>query len=227
MPLSSSTQSHLAAVYSNLAQMLLISSAAAYLQIFSDNYLIQMLSNLGIFGVLGCLLAFSFTDEQQRPGQAKALLFGFAIFKGLSLGPLIGMTLAVNPNLLFAALSSSAIIFGSLSAAVLYSPNPATFYVTGILTSFVTISFWLSLVNLFFRSSNMYSLELYLGLSIFSLYVVYDTQVIIARANQGSKTVLRHCLDLYVDLVAIFARILILLLKKDQDKKREREKRRK
>ncbi|KAJ3366859.1 Bax inhibitor 1 [Kappamyces sp. JEL0680] len=206
--------------------MLLVSSAAAYFQAASDSYLVALLSNVALFGVLGSLLGFYFTDEVQSPGRAKLLLLTFAAFKGLAIGPLIDAALVINPNILIAALSSASILFASLSIAVLYNPSPAAFYVSGILLTLVSTSFWLGLLNWFLQSSMLYSLELYMGLVMFSLYVVYDTQLIIAKANAGSKAVLRHCLDLYVDFVAVFVRILSILLKKDADKKREQEKKR-
>ena len=126
----------------------------------------------------------------------------FAVFKGLELGPLIGMAIAVNPSILVASVGSSALVFASLSASVLYSPVPSQIYVTGMILSTLSISFWLAILNLFMQSSMLWSMELYLGLFLFSLYVIYDTQILIKKAEEGSKLYLRHCLELYIDAVA-------------------------
>ena len=224
LELSPAVQNHVYKVYSQLAQMLLISTAAAYMQITSENWIIQSLNYLSFVGLLGCLIAFSFTDETKNEGRAKMLLYGFALFKGLSIAPLVELSLFLNPSLLISALGSTAIIFASLSLSVLYSPLPSTFYITGLLMSLLSVSFWLGLVNIFLQSQAMYSFELILGLAIFSLYVVYDTQVLIQKANQGAKTYLRHCLDLYIDFVAMFVRILIILMRKDQEKQEKKKK---
>ena len=53
--------------------------------------------------------------------------------------------------------------------------------------------------------------ELLLGLLIFSGFVVFDTQVIIAKHEFGDSDYLSHALDLFVDAAALFRRILVLL----------------
>jgi FtsH-binding integral membrane protein len=52
--------------------------------------------------------------------------------------------------------------------------------------------------------------------------VIYDTQVMIERAASGSKDLVADAMQLYLDFIAIFVRILIILLenaKKDEKKK--------
>lgn len=224
LPLAPAIQEHVGKVYQTLFQMLLLSTAAAYLQITNDGWLVETLSYFSFIGGLVCLIAFYMTDEIKSESMSKNLLYGFAVFKGLALGPLIGLAIAVNPSILVASVGSSALVFASLSASVLYSPVPSQIYVTGMILSTLSISFWLAILNLFMRSSMLWSMELYLGLFLFSMYVIYDTQILIKKAEEGSKLYLRHCLELYIDAVAIFVRILVILLKKDEEKSEKKRK---
>jgi FtsH-binding integral membrane protein len=116
-------------------------------------------------------------------------------------------------------------MFVSFSLSVLYSPRRNVFYVAGLLSSSLTMLFWLQLINLFIGSQTGYTIELYLGLVAFSLFVIYDTQIMIAKAEQGSKKVLQHSLDLFIDFVSVFVRVLRVLLRKEEEKERKRRKR--
>ena len=55
----------------------------------------------------------------------------------------------------------------------------------------------------------------------------YDTQLIVEKASAGDMDHVRHALDLLVDLIAIFVRVLIILMKNAEEKNRkENEKKR-
>ena len=81
-----------------------------------------------------------------------------------------------------------------------------------MLSSTISIGFWISFANLFLRSKMFLSLEIYLGIFMFSLYVIYDTTQIIKRAEMGSKDYLSDSLKLYTDLIELFVRVFIFLI---------------
>ncbi|KAF1325106.1 Bax inhibitor-like protein, partial [Globisporangium splendens] len=66
----------------------------------------------------------------------------------------------------------------------------------------------------------LYSANLYGGLVVFCGYVVFDTQMIIEKASMGDKDSLRHALELFLDFVSIFVRIMVILIQNADKKKR-------
>jgi FtsH-binding integral membrane protein len=70
-------------------------------------------------------------------------------------------------------------------------------------------------------------MQLYGGLLLFVGYVLFDTQVIIERAERGDFDYIKHALDLFVDFAAIFVRILVILTKNSNERQRRDERRRK
>merc|ERR1719174_374071 len=92
-----------------------------------------------------------------------------------------------------------------------------------LLSGLSTLLF-LGFLNIFFRSQLLFQAHLYIGLAIFCGFVMFDTQVIIRKARNGDKDFIAHSLDLFIDFVQIFRKVLILLMqkesKKDENKRR-------
>lgn len=66
----------------------------------------------------------------------------------------------------------------------------------------------------FLDSSQCYDVlvQLYFGLLIFVGYMVADTQEIIEKAHLGDMDYEKHSLTLFTDFVAVFIRILIIMV---------------
>src|SRR5690348_15852245 len=91
------------------------------------------------------------------------------------------------------------------------------------LSDLVFISFF----NIFVRSSLLFNCSLYFGLLVFCRVVVFDTQLIIEKAESGEKDFVWDALELFLgncflpcsiltvvaDFQNIFVRLLILLSK--------------
>ena len=67
----------------------------------------------------------------------------------------------------------------------------------------------------------MWQLQLYVGLGVFCGYVLFDTQMIVEKAAGGDKDHIKHALELFIDFVEIFYRLVIILMKNAQEKNRE------
>lgn len=56
--------------------------------------------------------------------------------------------------------------------------------------------------------------ELYFGLVVFCGFILFDTQLIVEKFNCGDSDYVWHSIDLFLDFVNIFRRLLIILANK-------------
>ncbi|RID60410.1 hypothetical protein BRARA_F03568, partial [Brassica rapa] len=86
---------------------------------------------------------------------------------------------------------------------------------------------WLHFASsIFGGSASIFKFELYFGLLIFVGYMVADTQEIIEKAHLGDMDYEKHSLTLFTDFVAVFIRILIIMVISFVKKKKKKKKRR-
>ena len=64
------------------------------------------------------------------------------------------------------------------------------------------------------------------GLFVACLYIIYDTQMIIEKAERGQKDVPTHTMILFVDLFDLFIKIVQVLIKLSEDDKKKKKERR-
>jgi len=177
---------------------------------------------LSLFASIGLIFAIFLTPATPANDTHRFLyLLGIGFFNGASIAPLVFSALAIDHWIVVSALVSTGLIFASLSASALISHRRSYFFLYGFLSSSLSVMLWLSLFNLFFiRSPFLFQVKLYFGLLMFCGYVLFDTQVIVERASRGDKDYIQHTLDLFVDLIAIFVRILIILTQKSEKKEK-------
>jgi FtsH-binding integral membrane protein len=147
--------------------------------------------------------------------------FGFC--QGMTMSSLLEVALFVDPSIVTTAFLSTAIVFASFSAMALMGNKREYLYLGGTLLSLTSFMLVAGLVNAFlFRIPFLFEARLYGGLLMFIGYVVFDTQMIVARREGGDRDFVRHALDLFVDLAAIFVRLVVILLKQSEAKGRKR-----
>ncbi|KAK4728434.1 hypothetical protein R3W88_021422 [Solanum pinnatisectum] len=214
-------QTHLKQVYLTLCCALVASAAGAYLHILWN--IGGLLTTLACMGSMMWLLSSPPYQEQKRV----ALLMAAALFEGASIGPLIELGINFDPSIVFGAFVGCAVVFGCFSAAAMLARRREYLYLGGLLSSGVSLLFWLHFASSIFGGSMaVFKFELYFGLLVFVGYIIFDTQEIIEKAHLGDMDYVKHALTLFTDFVAVFVRILIIMLKNASEKEEKKKKRR-
>ena len=217
--LRSDVRQHLVKVYAVLGAMIGASAVGAYMGIHH-----QLSMNIAGLMTFVTLIALIFVPYQHGKVQYErlGLILAFGFFKGATLAPLIAHTLHFNPQVLTLAFSATCLVFGCFTAAALLSNRREYLYLGGFLGGALTISLYLSLFNMFIGSTAIPWLNIYGGVIIFSLYILYDSQMIVEKASMGNYDHVNHALELFLDFIALFVRLLIILNKNANDKKKKK-----
>lgn len=211
---------HLKNVYSTVTLATMCAAIGGYVHLYSTLIGAGLLTSLGS---IGFLIALSLTPRNGKNDITRLALLGcFAFLVGVNLGPLLSLAITVNPTLIIHALMGTAIVFICFSLAALYAPRGQYLYLGGVLMSVLSMLFWLSILNLMFGSRLLFQVNLYIGLLVMCGFIVYDTQSIIAKARSGDKDFIMHSLDLFIDFIGVFKRLLIILTDKEAQDKRKR-----
>ncbi|KAL6752472.1 inhibitor of apoptosis-promoting Bax1-domain-containing protein [Haematococcus lacustris] len=215
--LEPSIQRHLSRVYLTLlCATALVTVGCTLATQFYINTWMSLLAGMGA----GAVLAFT-PNTPQNMNKRLLCLAGVALAQGTALAPLVQVAAAVSPALVVTALLATLAVFTCFTLAALITPRRSYLYLGAFLSSAV-LGLWALRLGgwLFGASALTYSLELYSGLLVFTGYVLVDTQVIVERAAAGNLDVVDHTLFLLVDLVAIFVRVLTILIRSTQEKER-------
>lgn len=222
--LETPVRSHLKNVYACLAMSVLSASSAAYVHLFTD-----LLRGGGIgYALLGFGLAMGLhmtPDNGKNRLQRLAMLLGFAFVSGLGMGPLLDMAIRINPAIIANALSLATGIFVAFSGAALVSPDGQYLFLGGVLFSALSSLFWMGLANLFFQSQMLFQAHMWIGLLVFCGFILWDTQMIILKKRRGDGDFVGHSLDLFIDFMQIFRKIVILLMQKEERDERNKKRR--
>lgn len=220
---NSVAQKHLLNVYTTLAAGVGAAAVACYASMamgWGMNFNSSLLFSLIGMGVIWYMRSLR-TPKEKFP-----YFLGFCGIQGASLSSLVSYSLYISPGAVLNALCATCIVFLCFSGFVLFSKNRSFYLWGGTLASVMSVLAWASFANIFFRSSWLLDLNIYVGLLAFVAYIVIDTERIISDAGY-SRDYVDHALQLFIDLKAVFSRILIILArKKKQDERRRNDRRR-
>eukprot|EP01102_Stenamoeba_stenopodia_P000870 TRINITY_DN1080_c0_g1_i2.p1 TRINITY_DN1080_c0_g1~~TRINITY_DN1080_c0_g1_i2.p1 ORF type:complete len:232 (+),score=50.76 TRINITY_DN1080_c0_g1_i2:170-865(+) len=173
---------------------------------------------LAVVGAFVAILAIHMISEKHMM-ERLAILLGFGFLEGVCLAPLISMVINIDPKILTTAFLGTSTIFVCFSLSAIFAKRRSMLYLGGFLGSCVSVLLVAGLLNMFMRSYFLFNVQLYLGLVVFCLYVIFDTQLIIEKAFAGKRDFVGDSLQLFIDFVAVFIRLLIILSKLSKEKK--------
>ncbi|XP_059488661.1 bax inhibitor 1 [Neocloeon triangulifer] len=212
-------RSHLKNVYACLTLSTLVSGLAAWLGLAYPNVgLIQpgFLTQIGGVGLLIGLMATR--NSKQNQPLRMGMLAGLAYCIGTNLVPLLDVVIQIDPSIVVTALLSTSVVFISFSMCALLSNRGKWLFLGAPLLSLMNVMLLLTVVSLFTGSfAAVYNVNIYLGLLAMCGFVLFDTQLIVEKRLMGDDDFIAHSVDLFIDLVGIFRRLLVILTKKEQD----------
>jgi FtsH-binding integral membrane protein len=210
---------HLAKVYSTLGMALGAAAVGAAVDMY-----VKLGGILSSLAMVGLMIYLALDQNKTEYPRRVAVLAAFGFLQGLSLGPLMSHTLHVDPSIVVTAFLATTTIFACFTAAALVAKRRSYLYLGGILSSALSALLLLSVVSMFTSNPFVRSVQLYLGLFMFCGYILFDTQVIIEKVSGGDTDYVWHSVELFVDFVAVFVRIVVILLEFSDSGKKKKEK---
>ncbi|CAH0555032.1 unnamed protein product [Brassicogethes aeneus] len=212
---------HLKNVYACLAMSTMAAAVGASVHLFTD--ILQAGFLTGIGSLVFFILLMSTPDDQGKNLKTRVgYLLGFTALSGVGMGPLLEHVILVNPSIIVTALVATSLVFISFSICAMLSQRGSWLYLGGTLMSMLMTLSVLSIANIFFGSTLLFQAQIYLGLFAMCGFVLYDTQMIIEKRRNGSRDFVSHSLDLFIDFIGIFKRLLIILTQKEQESQKKK-----
>lgn len=209
---------HLKNVYGTMGLALLACAVGGYVHIFTSILSAGMLSTFGSIGLMIWLLATAPTAA--NCAKRFAILMGFAFLTGVSMGPHLEHVIQLDPTILPTAFLATSLIFVSFSLCALMCEDRKYLALGGSLMSGCSWLMLMSLMYFFTGSQMLFTAHVYLGLVVMCGFVLYDTQLIVEKRRMGNDDFISHTLDLFIDFIGIFRRLLIILSDKKDNKRR-------
>lgn len=145
---------------------------------------------------------------------------------GYLVGPFMHYMMEVNPKIIFQALLYTASAFTSFSAIALFSKRRSMLFLGGIIATMIQCMILYRLMGWLTGYGSFGLGYMMVSLFIACIFIIYDTQIIIERAERGHKDVPAHTMMLFVDLFDLFIKILQILKELNKDKDDDRRRRR-
>jgi FtsH-binding integral membrane protein len=213
-------KTHLKNVYGTMGVALLACALGVYVHMFTHILSAGFLSSFGALGLAMWLMFMTPTRENLQ--QRLYILLGFAFLTGVSMGPHINYVVDLDSSILATAFLATSLIFVCFSACALLCDDSRFLALGGTLMSGLSWLLMLSLLYLFTGIQLLFTIHIYLGLFVMCGLILYDTHVIIQKRRMGDDDYVKHSLDLFMDFIGIFRRLLVILSEKSDNRRRRR-----
>lgn len=211
---------HLKNVYACLTLATISAALGAYIDLYTN---ILSRNFITVLGAIGFLVALNCTkDNGKNQLMRLGFLIGFSFCSGLGLGPLLEQVILIDPSIIPTTLLATSLIFVSFSLSALLARRGSWLFLGGTITTILSALFVFSLASMFLSSTLLFQAHLYVGLVLMCAFVLYDTQLIMEKRRHGDKDFIAHSVDLFIDFIGIFRRLLIILAQKENNKREER-----
>lgn len=210
-------------VYGILSAQLLLTALVSVAIMFSPS--IQRFLFTNFWFVLVVLLGnvattFALLYKRNEYPTNFYLLGAFTLLNSISVGSIVSL---YDLDVVIQAVFLTGAIVVGLTLYTLNSKSDFT-WLSGILSSLIMVLLVGSILHLFVGNNFTYTMLTAFGAFLFSIYIIYDTQLIMKHLSAEEYIV--GVVNLYVDIINLFIKILRLLdqLKSDEnrDKKRRR-----
>ncbi|GAM18540.1 hypothetical protein SAMD00019534_017150 [Acytostelium subglobosum LB1] len=215
--LSPYTKSVLVKVYTTLSFCV----ASAFLGCLFSMFIYQPNILLLIVADIAALIYFATRPIQQTMNRFRALMVvGFIV--GISLTPLVNYSIDIDPSVVVSAITTTAAVFLSFTFFSLMSDKRSFLYFGGTLTSLCVALIFMTLSQFFLHSQSLDKLIMCLYAVVLTGFLVFDTQFMIYRIENGNDDYILHAFGLFMDLIDIFRFILRILAENKKKEKKDR-----
>ncbi|KAH0480358.1 MAG: uncharacterized protein KVP18_000791 [Porospora cf. gigantea A] len=220
-PISKAQQRHLTNVYACLAWCVLLAMLGCALDVLAG---IPSLLN-GLLHMAGVFYLMSTANQGFNTIRA-VVLSSVSLLMGVSVQELVFYADIMNPQIVPRAFLASFAIFAAFTLTSFFTRRRQALYLGALLSTVVSYMTLAGLANLFLQWPLIQDGLLWVGLFSFVGFVVYDTQLILMSVEAGRADVLSNALMLFVDIFAVFVRLVVILLDKQRRREDEERKRR-
>jgi len=217
--LEAPVRKHLKNVYGTLTMTCGAACAGVYIDMFTrfQAGFLTMIIGAGLM-----LMLVATPDNGKNTKQRLGYLLGFGVTSGMSMGPLLDYVSVLDPSIIVTALMGTTLVFVCFSITAMLADRGSWLFLGGTLMTLLSSMFLMTVVNLFMQSHFLYQAHIYLGLMLMCGFVLYDTQLIIEKRRMGNQDFILHALELFIDFIGIFKRLLIILSQKEEQNRRRK-----
>lgn len=151
-----------------------------------------------------------------------ALLNAAAFFSGINLESILDKSISIDPALIPQVFLSTSIIFISFSLSALFAPPGYYLFLGGFLYSILWNMILVAIINYIYQSTLIFNIIICVQNVVMPLFIVYDTQNIIKKVKKGDKDYITHSVDLFLDFILIFKKLLMIFNNKRGQKKKNK-----